>query len=219
MDDSQVGRFQLAESFLRAAQYERAIGMLEDLYAESPGTYVFYERLREAYENVKRYDAAIALIDEKIASESAPTAYYTEKARLLFLKGDEAGARVQWQRAIETNPNSPSVYLLVYSSLNQLRLFDYAIEVLEAGRASINNDTLFQTDLALLYNLTSQHGKAVEKYLELLALNQNQLNYVKTQLSGFLNTPEAIAESTEIAQAGVANNPLNRSYRELLASS
>lgn len=217
MDDSQVGRFQLAESFLRAAQYERAIGMLEDLYAESPGTYVFYERLREAYENVKRYDAAIALIDEKIASESAPTAYYTEKARLLFLKGDEAGARVQWQRAIETNPNSPSVYLLVYRSLNQLRLFDYAIEVLEAGRASINNDTLFQTDLALLYNLTSQHGKAVEKYLELLALNQNQLNYVKTQLSGFLNTPEAIAESTEIAQAGVANNPLNRSYRELLA--
>lgn len=216
VDESQVGRFQLAESFLRAAQYERAIGMLEDLYAGSPGTHVFYERLREAYENVKRYDAAIALVDEKIASEVAPTSYYTEKARLLFLKGDEAGARVQWQEAIETNPSSPSVYLLVYRSLLQLRLFDYAIEVLEDGRAAIDNDTLFQTDLAYLYNLTSQHGKAVEKYLELLALNQNQLNYVKTQLSGFLNTPESISESIEIAQAGVASEPLNRSYRELL---
>ena len=106
VEESQVGRFQLAESFLRAAQYERAIGMLEDLYAESPGTHVFYERLREAYENVKRYDAAIALVDEKIASETAPTSYYTEKARLLFLKGDEAGARVQWQQAIKTNPSS-----------------------------------------------------------------------------------------------------------------
>jgi len=217
VEESQVGRFQLAESFLRAAQFERAIGMLEDLYAESPGTHVFYERLREAYESVKRYDAAIALVDQKIASESAPTSYYTEKARLLFLKGDEASARVQWQNAIETNPASPSVYLLVYRSLLQLRLFDYAIDVLEEGRQAIDNDTLFQTDLAQLYNLTSQHGKAVEKYLELLALNQNQLNYVKTQLSGFLNTPESIAESIEIAQTGVANEPLNRSYRELLA--
>ncbi len=217
VDESQVGRFQLAESFLRAAQYERAIGMLEDLYAESPGTHVFYERLRQAYENVKRYDAAIALVDQKIASESAPTSFYVEKARLLFLKGDEAGARAQWHRAIGTNPSSPSVYLLVYRSLFQLRLFDYAIEVLEDGRAAIDNETLFQTDLAQLYNLTSQHGKAVEKYLELLALNQNQLNYVKTQLSGFLSTPESIEESIGIAQTGVANDPLNRSYRELLA--
>ena len=216
MEESQVGRFQLAESFLRAAQYERAIGMLEDLYQESPQTHVFYERLREAYENVKRYDAAIALVDKKIASEASPTSYLTEKARLLFLKGDEAGARVQWEQAIQTNPTSPSVYLLVYRSLMQLRLFDYAIEVLENGRRDIDNDTLFQTDLAYLYNLTSQHGKAVAKYLELLALNQNQLNYVKSQLGQFLTTPEAVQESIEVAREGVANEPLNRSYRELL---
>lgn len=216
VEESQVGRFQLAESFLRAAQYERAISMLEGLYEESPGTHVFYERLREAYENVKRYDAAIALVDRKMASETAPTSYLTEKARLLFLKGDEAGARVQWERAVATNPNSPSVYLLVYRSLLQLRLFDYAIEVLEKGRSEIDNDTLFQTDLAYLYNLTSQHEKAVEKYLELLALNQNQLNYVKSQLGGFLTSEEALRDGIQAARKGVAAEPLNRSYRELL---
>ncbi len=216
VEESQVGRFQLAESFLRAAQYERAIGMLEHLYAESPGTHVFYERLREAYESVKRYDAAIALVDDKISSETSPTAYLTEKARLLYLKGDEAGARVQWERAIATNPTSPSVYLLVYRSLLQLRLFDYAIEVLEDGRSVIDNDTLFQTDLAYLYNLTNQPDKAVGKFLELLALNQNQLNYVKSQLGTFLNSEDAIEKSIAVAQEGVANEPLNRSFRELL---
>ena len=216
MEESQVGRFQLAESFLRAAQYDRAIGMLEGLYEESPGTHVFYERLRQAYESVKRYDAAIALVDRKMATETSQTAYLTEKARLLFLKGDEAGARLQWEAAVDTNPTSPSVYLLVYRSLMELRLFDYAIEVLEQGRSVISNETLFQTDLAYLYNLTSQHGKAVGKYLELLALNQNQLSYVKSQLGQFLTTPESIEESIEVAQEGVANEPLNRSYRELL---
>ena len=93
VDSSGVGRFQLAESFMRAAQYERAIALLEDLYEGSPGTHVFYERLREAYESVKRYDAAISLIDKKIASETSPTIYVADKARLQFLKGDEVTAR------------------------------------------------------------------------------------------------------------------------------
>ena len=216
LEESQVGRFQLAESFLRAAQYERAIGMLETLFEESPGTHVFYERLREAYESVKRYDAAIALVERKMASETSSTSYLTEKARLLFLKGDEAGARAQWDAAIATSPSSPSVYLLVYRSLMELRLFDWAIEVLEKGRSSIDNDTLFQTDLAYLYNLTSQPAKAVEKYLELLSLNQNQLSYVKSQLGQFLTSPESIEESIVVAQEGVAREPLNRAYREFL---
>ncbi len=216
VEESQVGRFELAQSFLRAAQYERAISLLEGLHEESPATHVFYERLREAYESVKRYDAAIALVDSKIKSETSPTSYLTEKARLLFLKGDEAGARVQWDQAIKTNPESPSVYLLVYRSLMQLRLFDYAIDVLEEGREKGDNQALFQTDLAQLYNLTSQHGKAVIQYLELLSLNQNQLSYVKSQLGQFLTSPEAIEESRKEAEAGVAREPLNRAYRELL---
>ncbi len=217
VDSSQVGRFQLAESFLRAAQFERAIGMLEGLYEESPETHVFYERLRESYESVKRYDAAIALVDDKIGSEAAPTSYITEKARLLFLKGDEEEAKQVWQTAIDANQGSPSVYLLVYRSLMQIRLFDFAIEILEQGRERLENETLFQTDLAQLYNLTSQYGKAVSQYLELLKINQNQLSYVKSQLGQFLVNEQALSESIEVAEEGVGNEPLNRSYRELLA--
>ena len=217
VESSQVGRFQLAESFLRAAQFERAISLLEGLFEESPGTHVFYERLREAYENVKRYDAAIALVEAKIQSETASTSYISEKARLLFLKGDEATAKISWQAAIDSNPGSPSVYLLVYRSLMQIRLFDFAIEILEQGREKLDNTALFQTDLAQLYSLTSQHGRAIGQYLELLKINQNQLNYVKTQLGQFLINDQSIAESVGVAEKGVANEPLNRSYRELLA--
>ena len=217
VESSQVGRFQLAESFLRAAQFERAISLLEGLFEESPGTHVFYERLREAYENVKRYDAAIALVEAKIQSETASTSYISEKARLLFLKGDEASAKISWQAAIDSNPGSPSVYLLVYRSLMQIRLFDFAIEILEQGREKLDNTALFQTDLAQLYSLTSQHGRAIGQYLELLKINQNQLNYVKTQLGQFLINDQSIAESVGVAEKGVANEPLNRSYRELLA--
>ena len=217
VDSSQVGRFQLAESLVRAGQYERAISLLEDLFESSPATHVFYERLREAYESVKRYDAAIQLIDKKIGSETSPTIYIADKARLQFLKGDEVTARKTWQDAIESNPGSSSVYLLVYRSLMQVRLFDYSIEVLEEGRERLGNSSLFQTDLAQLYNLTSQHDKAVVQYLELLKINQNQLNYVRSQMGPFLTTPESREKSIPVVEAGVAQEPLNRAFREFLA--
>ncbi len=217
VDSSQVGRFQLAESFMRAAQYQRAIALLEGLYNDSPQTHVFFERLREAYESVKRYDAAIDLVNKKISQESSPTIYVADKARLQFLKGDEATARQTWKSAIDSNPSSSSVYLLVYRSLMQVRLFDFSIEILEAGRTFLGNKALFQTDLAQLYNLTSQHDKAAVEYLDLLNVNQNQLNYVRSQMGPFLTTPESREKSIAIVQAGVAAEPLNRAYREFLA--
>lgn len=216
VDSSQVGRFQLAESFIRAAQYQRAIVLLEDLYAASPDTHVFYERLREAYESVKRYDAAIELVDRKIQREAAPTIYIADKARLQFLKGDEASARQSWNDAIASSPGSSSVYQLVYRSLMEVRLFDFAIDVLEKGRIELGNSDLFQTDLAQLYNLTSQHDKATRQYLELLKINQNQLNYVRSQIGPFLTTPEARAKSIGVVLDGVATAPLNRAFREFL---
>lgn len=216
VDSSQVGRFQLAESFMRAAQYQRAIALLEDLYSDSPDTHVFYERLREAYESVKRYDAAIELVDRKIQSEAAPTIYIADKARLQFLKGDEASARQTWNEAIASSPGSSSVYLLVYRSLMEVRLFDFAIDILEKGRSELGNSSLFQTDLAQLYNLTSQHDKATLQYLELLKINQNQLNYVRSQMGPFLTTPEAREKSINVVLNGVATEPLNRAFREFL---
>lgn len=217
VDSSQVGRFQLAQSYMRAAQFQRAITLLEDLYDASPETHVFYDRLREAYEAVKRYDAAIDLIDKKIESETVSTLYIVDKARLLFLRGDEATARLTWQSAIDSNSGSSSLYLLVHRSLMQLRLFELSIEILEQGRERLGNRSLFQTDLAQLYNLTSQHGKAAKQFLELLKINQNQLNYVKSQMAPFLSTKESLAISIGVAREEVARLPLNRAFREFLA--
>ena len=217
VDSTLVGRFQLAETFMQAAQFERAIGLLEDLYDRSPETHVFYERLRQAYESVKRYDAAIALVDSKIEAAGNPGLFLVEKGRLLFLKGDEATARETWQSAVDRNPRTPGTYLMVYRSLLDVRLFDLAIDILEQGRENIGAPDLFQTDLAQLYNLTGQHAEAMDEYLGLLAVNQAQLSFVRSRLSEHLTDEEALTESIERARQAVATDPLNRSYRELLA--
>lgn len=219
VDSTLVARFQLADTYLRGAQYDRAIVLLEDLYATSPATYVFYEKLKEAYENVKRYDDAIALVDDKLAALDAadPTTLLADKARLFFLKGEEQTAYTLWDEALAGSPENQNLYRIIYSSMLEVRLFDKAIAVLEQGREALGQPTLFQADLAYLYSLTGQHEQAMEEYLGLLALNERQLNYVRNRLSRSLEQEGALDASIAVAERGVREAPLNRGYREVLA--
>jgi len=217
VDSTLVARFQLAESFIRAAQFQRAIGVLEDLVGRSPGTHVFYDRLRSAYESVKRFDDAIALVESRITDKTVSTLYVAEKARLLYLKGEEDLAEEAWQLAIETNPTTPGVYLLVYRSTMQVRMFELAIVFLEQGRQRLHDASLFQTDLAYLYGLTSQHDKAMQEYLLLVKNADEQLNFVRARLNQFISDDGVLETSIAETENAVAASPLVRSYRELLA--
>jgi len=217
IDSTQVARYQLAEAYLRAAQFDRAISLLEDLYAANPQTHAFYEKLREAYEQVKRYDDALALIDARLALQPAQPALLAEKGRLRYLKDDEAGADEAWQEALQVAPGNANAYLVVYRALMQLRLFEKAIYVLEQGRMALDNTDVFQTDLAYLYGLNGQYEEAMDEYLNLLLRNDKQLGFVQSRLSRYIEQEEALRASIFVAERGVRRDPLNRTIRELLS--
>ncbi|MBO6576136.1 MAG: tetratricopeptide repeat protein [Rhodothermales bacterium] len=216
IDSTLVTRYQLAESYLRAAQFDRAIALLEGLVERSPDTYVFFDKLREAYASVKRYDEAIALVESRIAPGEAGTPLRAEKARLQYLNGDEEGALVTWDEAIGQAPDRPGTYLVVYRSLMQMRLFEKAAEVLEYGRHELGNDQLFQTDLAYLYSLTGRHDDAAREYLSVLAQNERQITFVRGRLSQQIEQEDVMTASVAATEAAVRQDPLNRAFRELL---
>ncbi|ARA92088.1 hypothetical protein AWN76_002145 [Rhodothermaceae bacterium RA] len=216
VDSTLVMRFRLADSFFRAGQFDRAITLLEDLYAASPETYAFYDKLKEAYESVKRYDDAIALVDGRLAQGNNPV-LLAEKARLQYLQGDEETAFGTWDAAIAAAPDNRNTYRIVYQSLFQVRLFDRAIDVLERGRAAIGEDDLFQNDLAYLYNLTGAHERAMEEYIALLGADERKLSFVRSRLSRFIEQEDALQASIAAAERAVRKDPLNRAFRELAA--
>ncbi|MEX1055022.1 MAG: tetratricopeptide repeat protein, partial [Rhodothermales bacterium] len=91
MDSTQVARYQLADAYLRAGQFDRAISLFEDLYAGSKANYAFYSKLKEAYESIKRYDDAVELVNEKLAASSTPQ-LVSDLARLHYLQNEEENA-------------------------------------------------------------------------------------------------------------------------------
>jgi tetratricopeptide (TPR) repeat protein len=217
VDSTLVARYQLAESYLRAAQFDRAIGLLEDLVRRSPDTMLFVERLRAAYESVKRYDDAIALVDLRLDASASPPSLLADRARLLYLKGDEEAAFAAWQRAVDVRPEEPGAYLAVMRTLMQLRLFDRAVQFLELGRERTGDGALFQADLAYLYGLEGRHPESASEYVALLLQNPQQGPFVRGRLAQYAGDPAALDAGITVFERAVRERPLDRPVREILA--
>lgn len=217
VDSTLVARYQLAESYLRGGQFDRAIRLLEDLHARSPGTHVFYEKLKEAYESVKRYDEAIALVEARRERGADGPLLRAEEGRLYYLAGREDDAEAAWRAAIAAAPQEAGAYRAVYQALMGLRLFEQAAETLQQARDALGDPALFTTDLAYLYSLNGQHTEAAREYLTLLADAPGRVNFVRSRLSRFIEQDGALDATIASVEAAVREEPLHRGYRELLA--
>ncbi|MEM1269277.1 MAG: tetratricopeptide repeat protein [Bacteroidota bacterium] len=213
--DADARRFGLAERYIRAGQYDRAIGLLETLYQKSPEVPAYYSKLKEAYLNQKLYDDALRLVDDQLNRQRTPT-LLAERGAVLFRVGDEAGADAAWAEAVAHAPSRTSTYRAVYFTLSELRLYDRAISVLEQGRQASGDSTLFRNDLAALYGLTAKHAKAMREYISVLAESPDQLGFVRRRFGRFSQHADALREGLEVAEKAVRDAPLNRTFRELL---
>ena len=218
-DSARAARFRLAQSFSNAAQLERAIAILEDLYGAYPTDEHYFNALKDAYEAVKRYTDAIVLAEAAIARSGAQAkpGLVAERARLRYLSGDESGALTDWNGILFAPEAEVHHYRLVYESMMQVRLFDRAIVALEHGRTKLQHPKLFQIELAYLHSLLGDHDKAMEEYLGLLHANAQQLNYVRSQLGYSLQQEGAMEASLPIIESRVVQDADNRSFRELYA--
>ncbi len=215
-DSTQLQRFQRANAYLQSGQSEKAIKLLEDLYADAPQNTAFYRKLKETYESVKRYDDALRLVEKRIGS-SPTVPLLSEKARLQYQNGDVKTANKTWDRALQLAPNKAQTYRTVYQTLIDLRHFRKAIDVMTEGRSALDQSNAFRTELAYLYGLDGQFEKSMQEYVQLLAEAPQRVSYVQNRLRTFVEQGQGIAASIEVLQEAVRESPLNLAYRQLLA--
>ncbi len=219
LDANSVPRYQLALSYLRGMQFDRAIAILRELRQEFPQHNIFFDTLKESYINAKRYDDAITLLSDEIPQRilEEQIVLLAERAQILFLSGNEPEAMKQWYALVETTSGTENTYRIVYNSMVRVRLLVQAIDLLLLGRATIGNPNLFQADIAYLYSLTGHHELATQEYLDILALSDQQLNYVKGRLSRDLEQNGALDAAIKITQLRISDQPDMPQFRHLLA--
>jgi tetratricopeptide (TPR) repeat protein len=214
--DANARKFLLATTYMKGGQYERAIPILEDLYADDPSTNAYFLRLKESYTELKRYKDAIDLIDHRMGGGLSPY-LLSERGALLYRMDDESGAFEAWRQAIQVAPSRSLPYREVYRSMLSVRLYDAATDILLEARAALNHPGAFRTELAELYSSSASYGLAMEEYVAMILESPDQEAYVRSRLARLSQTDEMFDESLPIIERTVRENPLNRPIRELSA--
>ncbi|HTY10177.1 MAG TPA: tetratricopeptide repeat protein [Bacteroidota bacterium] len=211
-----VNKVRLAKNFEQAGEFDQARLVYEELARADSTSYVYFDGLRRCYEQLKNYDAAIALNLRWLKRQPNDLNLLASLGTLYYKSGSEARADSAWNAAIAAAPKSAMSYTIVSLAQSDNRLFEKSIGTYLRGRKEIGEPTLFVGEMAMLYSLMMNYGEATREYMTMLSLNEHELELVESRLSGFTAKGEGLAAATTVVEEAAARDSRNVVVRRLL---
>ena len=208
-------QYMLAQSYIQAAQYQKALPIVERLYKSQPSNYEYFSSLNNIYTQLKDYDASIALIEDRMKISNTDINLYGMLGSTYYIKGNDKKAFEVWDNALKTLPQNEINYRVIANYAIERRTFDKAIEYLKKGQDISGNPIYFAYDLGNLYSLTMQYKNATEEYCFILSINPTQLSTVEGRILTYIDKTGALDQSLPVVEKYSNSNNLN--YKFLLA--
>lgn len=210
-------RYRLAQSYERSGDFEAAVKIYRELYTKEPLNLVVMEALKRGLLQLKRYDDAIALIQQSLTSNPRDFNQLAQLGSIYIQKSDEKLAWEAWERAIAVEPKREITYRVVGNYIVQGRLFEKAIELYRRARIACADPTLFSNDIAYLYSIILKYPEATAEYISQIRQNPGQLGYVQSRISSYTGRPEGLEAAIRIVNDVTKSEPGNVSFQKLLA--
>ncbi len=214
--DANARKFLLASTFMKSGQFERAIPLLEDLYADDPGTNAYFLRLKEAYSEMKRYADALRLVEQRIRFGATPY-LLAEKGALLIRMEEPDKASAAWEDALKLTPSRSLAYREVYRAMVSVRMYEEAIDILLRARTELDFPGAFRSELAELFAMTGKTAEAMSEYLEIVRESPDQQAYVRSRLTRMSENRDMYRDALPVVEQAVRKDPTSRPIRELAA--
>ncbi len=205
-------QFMLAQGFVQAGMYEKAMPVLEKLYHEQPNNYEYFQMLNQTYIQLKNYDASINLIENRISGSPNDINLVGLLGTTYYLKGNDNRAFQTWDDALKTFPKSEVNYRVIANYALQLRAFDKAIEYLKDGEDISQTPQYFAYDLANLYSITMRYKEATEQYCLIISRDPNQFSNAETRILNFIRKPGALDQAISVVKKYDNDNEVGFKY-------
>lgn len=216
-DMDAAARLRLAQSFEQAGQWDKAVPIYEMLYEKDPQNYVFFDGLRRSYAQLKAYDKAIRLVNDRLHQTPGDVNLLSILGGLYYDAGEEKKADSLWQQVVLTDPNNVNLYRLVANQLIEHRLYDRAIKTYLTARAMTSNITLFADELASLYAALQQYAAATREFVTIVRSRPQQLSYVQARMSPMTTREDGRKALLLVVQESVRKWPTEIALHSLLA--
>jgi tetratricopeptide (TPR) repeat protein len=137
------------------------------------------------YMQLKKYDAAVTLIQDRLTHLPADFTLYGMLGTAHYRAGRETQAEETWERAIALNSANQQSYRVIASVLIENRLLERAAGMYRRGRIACNDPYLFTIELSQLLAASMDYAGATEEYLRWLQQNPAQIGFVQGRMSAF----------------------------------
>lgn len=175
---------QLAQNYFDRGEFDKAIVIYEDLIKLQPNNYQYFQKQVLCYQQLKQFEKAQALIQNKI-DKTRQANLYVELGYNFQLQKNQDKANKYYQEALDKiTENTNNVYI-VASSFEQKSLIEQAIKAYETGVKG-NPNLNFDYQTALLQGQLGKLELMADKLLDYSILNQTNLPLVQNQLMRFM---------------------------------
>ena len=171
----------LATELYAAGEYSKATPLFEELY-ESNNSSFYYRYLLYCYVQLEDYKKAEKLI--KKASRESDKAY-KELADLGYIqlqKGESEKSEKLFEKSIKILPADKAAVNELANDFRSRGQAEWAEKTYFAGQELLNGAYGFESELGYLYYYLEQYDKMTDSYLDLLAVDANQMRVIQYRI-------------------------------------
>jgi len=173
---------QLAISYYRTDQFDKAAELFSQLYEEKPSHYL-YTYYFNSLIKLKEYKKAEKLIKQQI-KKFRNYRYKIDQAYVYELMDTKKKSIKILDKLTDNIPENKSQVVQLASALQSRGYYDKALEVYK--KANINHKFSYELEMANAYQLTGNFDMMFESYLRHLQINPEDKQMIKNRLQSLL---------------------------------
>lgn len=176
---------QLAESYFKRGEFEKALLSYQKLYEKTKGNYKYLYKLIETHQQLEQYEEVQILLLERISKGNNPT-LLVELGYNYQLKGNTEMSETYFTDAIIAINEKPGFSYSVAKRFQDHSLLDKAIIVYKKGM-TLNPKQNYNVQLARIYGELGNIEEMFSNYIDYIALKPEFLNNGKRAFSDFIS--------------------------------
>ncbi len=171
-----------------AANPDETLRILHELDRKFPGRERILSRIGSAHQVIGNADSAEVYFVRALTINPGSVDAGKALGQIYYGRGDEAKGRRVFDRLIEANGRSLSVFKVVGTALRDVGRYDEALRILEEGRRRNERNVVLALDIAALRQQTGDLTGALDEYLDYLDAQPRNYRFVRDRMVSVLRT-------------------------------
>jgi len=176
---------QLADSYFRKGEYEKAIILYRPLYRANPERRDYVKKLLTSYQQLEKFDEAHVLLQDQLRNFPNKTYLNVEIGYNYQLQDDLKEAEYYYKKSLDLIKVKPSFAFVIGRVFQQNHLLDYALQSYQIAR-SINPKLNTEISEAQIYGEKGDLEKMFNLYLDLIEKNEQYYPTIQRYTASFI---------------------------------